>query len=393
MRKIERYVMGEVLRTFVTLITICTALFVFVAVFGEAQALDLGIWQALQIMPYFVPCILPYTIPAALLLTVCVVYGRIAGDCELIAVRAAGIHIMHLMWPSFFVAIMLSIVAIVLTDQVIPWAFGNIERIVAMAIEDIFLDKLRSENQINQKDYGITISVTGIRDRTLIHPTIRYAPRGGKTVTAQAKKAWIEFDLRKQIVWLRLEGMRGNLAGPNQSFYSRDFEIPYALPNRRNFAGNRGLPTQGLLLSIASLRKTQTEALQRTAVETAFALSRGDFEFLLGPRVQNHKNLEQYCEGTVRNLRTEYYNRFSMSVSCFFVVLLGTPFSILMAKKQFLTTFLFCFLPVLTIYYPIAIMTQNLSKSGHVDPVWASWLANATLAVAGLYYIARVTRN
>jgi len=34
--------------------------------------------------------------------------GRMAGDCEFIAARAAGVHIMHLMWPSFFIAAMLS---------------------------------------------------------------------------------------------------------------------------------------------------------------------------------------------------------------------------------------------------------------------------------------------
>ena len=95
----------------------------------------------------------------------------------------------------------------------------------------------------------------------------------------------------------------------------------------------------------------------------------------------------------IHGLRTEYYNRFSMSVSCFFFVLLGSPFAILMAKNQFLTCFLFCFLPILTVYYPIAMMTQNMSKTGAIDPMWSAWLANATLLCAGVYYIRRVLVN
>ena len=95
----------------------------------------------------------------------------------------------------------------------------------------------------------------------------------------------------------------------------------------------------------------------------------------------------------IHGLRTEYFNRFAMSVSCFFFVLLGSPFAILMAKKQFLTSFLFCFLPILTVYYPIAMMTQNMSKSGQIDPVWSAWLANGSLFLASCYYNRRVLRN
>jgi lipopolysaccharide export system permease protein len=74
-------------------------------------------------------------------------------------------------------------------------------------------------------------------------------------------------------------------------------------------------------------------------------------------------------------------------------VLLGSPFAILMAKKQFLTSFLFCFMPILVVYYPIAMMTQNLSKSGQIDPAWSAWLANAALLIAALYFIRRVLKN
>ena len=393
MRQLERYVMGEVLRVFGALIVISTLVFGFVGVFELSQRMDLGIWQILQIMPYVIPNLMPYTIPATLLLTVCVVYGRMAGDCEIIAARAAGVHIMHLMWPSFFVAGVLSVGTLILTDQVIPWAFSNIERIAALAMEDIFLDKLRAENWINKKDYGITISVTGVRDRTLINPTIRYAPRGGKAVTTQASSANLEFDLRNKMVWLTLKGMHGNLAGSNQTIYSRKMRIPFAIPTPAGGAGARLFRTRELLSALNAQEEKLKSRKQQEAVDAAFALSRGDFESMLSTNFQSHGWAMSIAVQEVRNLRTEYFNRFSMAVSCFFVVLLGTPFAILMAKKQFLTTFLFCFLPILTVYYPVAMMTQNLSKAGQLDPIYAAWIANGVLFVAALYYIRRVLKN
>ena len=392
MRQIERYVMVELLRVFLVLITISTLLFVFVGVFNEAQKADLRMEQALQIMPYLIPSLMPYTIPATMLLTVCVVYGRMAGDSEIIAVRAAGIHIMHLMWPAFFIAASLSVVTLILNDQITPWAFRKVEEVVALAMEDIFLDKLRTENQINRKENGISITVASVEGRKLIHPTIRYTPRDGKPATIQAKEAFIQFDLRKQQVWLILKKMRSNFAGKNQTAYSKYERIAYALPIQNQEIGNRVLRTQEILSKLDTQLKTETTIRQTQALEAAFALVRGDFVGLNGFPL-HQQNLLNNALHDIRILRTEYYNRFAMSVSGFFVVLLGTPFAILMAKKQFLTSFLFCFLPILAIYYPIAMMTQNMSKTGQVDPMWSAWIANGVLLLAASYNIRRVLLN
>ncbi len=393
MRQVERYVLVELLRVFGGLITISTLLLVFVGVFGEARKFDLGIWQVLQIMPYVIPSLMPYTIPATLLLSVCVVYGRMAGDNEIIAVRAAGIHVMHLMWPSFFLAGILSVLALFLTDQIIPWSFGNIERIVALAIEDIIFDKLRTENQINDKDHGITINVTGVKGRTLIHPTIKYTPRGGQSVIMQASEAQIEFDVKNQTFYLSLWGMQGNFAGKNSTFYLEHDRIPQHLPRHGESAGNRVLRTQDLMREMELMKQRQVDIRRKQAVEASFALARGDFDGMLSDSFRGHQGGIEAATNSIHGLRTEYYNRFAMSVSCFFFVLLGSPFAILMAKKQFLTCFLFCFLPILTVYYPIAMMTQNMAKSGQIDPIWSAWLANLALLIAGGYYIHRVLKN
>ena len=114
MRQIERYVMMELLRTFGGLITISTLLLLFVGIFSETRKYKLGILQILQIMPYFVPNMLPYTIPATLLLTVCVVYGRMAGDNEIIAIRASGITLLKLLAPLLAIGIVFSLFLFIL---------------------------------------------------------------------------------------------------------------------------------------------------------------------------------------------------------------------------------------------------------------------------------------
>ncbi|HVW02207.1 MAG TPA: LptF/LptG family permease, partial [Planctomycetaceae bacterium] len=201
---LQRYVFCELLKVFSLALTGLTVLLVFVGVVGEAARSGLGPQQILQILPYIVPSLLPFTIPATLLLTVCVVYGRLAGDHEVTAVRAAGISVMALLWPSIFLGGILSLLTLVLTDQFIPWARANIQRTVTSAMEDIFLDMLRSQMQVVDPQNGISITVMGVRGKTLLMPTFRHTLPNSAVVTIQAQEANLEFDLEKQEVVLHL---------------------------------------------------------------------------------------------------------------------------------------------------------------------------------------------
>ncbi len=170
---LQRYILGELLRTFVFVVLGLTILLVTVGVAQRAVESGLGPEQLLAILPYIIPSLLPFTIPAALLFTVCLVYGRMAGDQEVIAAKAAGISVLSLLSPVLLLGGALSVASLVLTDQVIPWAVANIERKIVEAIEDVFLDKLRADRQFVDKSQGITVTVNGIEGRTLIRPIFR----------------------------------------------------------------------------------------------------------------------------------------------------------------------------------------------------------------------------
>ncbi len=132
MRLLQKYVLGELIRVFVLVVSVLTILLVFLGAFTKASEDGLGPGEILQILPYLVPSLLPFTIPATMLLTVTVVYGRIAADHEVTAAKAAGISALSLLMPSFVMGIVLSIASLLLTDQVIPWAMTSIDNRVAL---------------------------------------------------------------------------------------------------------------------------------------------------------------------------------------------------------------------------------------------------------------------
>ena len=393
MRLLERYVLSELLRVFGILVTVSTSLLVFVGAFGQAKEHGLGYWQILQILPFIVPSLLPYTIPATLLLTVCVVYGRMSGDNEIIAVKAAGINILSLMWPSFLLSGLLSVSVLLFCDQVIPWAFGNIERIVTLAMEDIFIDRLKTQSTISVRELGITITVTGVRDRTLIEPIIRYAPKGGNAVTLTAKEARLSFDLPRDQVWLELHGAASSLPGQQNSLYLGYDRIAFPLPSRSQRLRGRDLSIDDIQRELPKLASGRQRFQQLQAMEAAFALTAGNFDRFDEPEFQSYQHDVVNSDSLVWRLRTEQHYRFAMAVSCFFFVLLGSPFAILMARNQFLTSFLFCFVPILVVYYPISMMSLNLSKTGAVDPAWAVWSANGLLGLIASGFLWRVLRH
>src|SRR5690606_891826 len=191
---LQRYILGELLKVFSLVLTVLTVLLVFVGVFQQATERGLGPLQLLQVLPFIVPSMLPFTIPAALLLTVSLVYGRIASDQEIVAAKAAGINVISLMLPAFFLGAVLSVGSLLLTDQMIPWAMANIQRTVIAAVEEIFLDRLRTEHQLRYKPKGVDITVSDVVDKRLIHPVFRIQRSNG-IMTVEAEEAFVEFDL------------------------------------------------------------------------------------------------------------------------------------------------------------------------------------------------------
>ncbi|MGH7130128.1 MAG: LptF/LptG family permease, partial [Planctomycetaceae bacterium] len=174
MRLFQRYIFFELLKVFAFLVSVLTVLLVFVGVFREVSENGLGPLQVLRILPFVVPSLLPFTIPATLLLTVCIVYGRMAGDQEITAAKAAGINVLSLLAPSLVLGVVLSVCAFFLTDRAIPWAVANIQRTVTLAMEDIFLDMLRTQHYVINRDEGFSITVMRVEGKRLIKPTFRY---------------------------------------------------------------------------------------------------------------------------------------------------------------------------------------------------------------------------
>jgi lipopolysaccharide export system permease protein len=388
---LQRYVFLEVLRVFLFVLSCLTVLLIFVGVFQQASERGLGPLQLLQILPYVVPSLLPFAIPASLLLTVSLVYGRLAGDQEITAAKSAGINVLTLLWPSFFLGGVLSVLSLVLSDQAIPWATRNIERTIVTAMEDIILDRLRTERQFSDRFRGIYVSVAGVDGRRLVRPMFRYMTRGRQPATLVAQEATIDLDLASQQVLIHLKN--GVLDLPNNG-------RAYLNGERTEEIEWRAIDTQvkPLQLPIVQIQRElvrtvarRRDGQDRAAVEAAMAITLGDFERLLAPSAAERR-ADKLLQSDFHKLRTEVHSRYALACSCFFFVLVGSPLAVLKAKARFLTSFLYCFVPITVGYYPLVLGLVSQCKRGHIDPLWAMWVGNAVLALVAWALLRRVIR-
>lgn len=390
-----RYIFGELLRVFVLVLTVFTVLTVFVGVFQEATERGLGPEQVLKVLPFIIPSMLPFTIPATLLLTVSVVYGRIAGDQEITAAKAAGINVLNLMGPAFFLGAVLSVGSLILTDQVIPWAEAMTHRTIIAAVEEIFLEQLRTDHQVRYKPENIDITVERVAGRRLIEPVFRHQ-RGGRLVTIQASEALVEFDHDRQVAILHMRNVRADIPqrqGGSTIVLEQQGEKAYEfpLPLEGETAKPRQLSLRRIEHELTSVASQRQQLEERRHLEAAFALTLGDFERIADPAFATGRELA--LGDAVRDrLRTEYHSRYALACSCFFFVLLGSPFAILNAKREFLTSFLYCFGPIVGVYYPLVLGLMTQSKRGVLDPAWAMWVGNAVVFAAACLAIRRVMR-
>lgn len=395
MKMLQRYILGELLRVFLLLIIVLTVMLVFLGVFREAAERGLGPVQILQILPFIVPSMLPFTIPATLLLSVCVVYGRLSGDLEVIAAKAAGVSAMQLLAPAFLLGTVLTVGSFGLTNYAIPWAMANIERIVTQALEDIFLDVLASQHFYSDAHKGYSINVHDVKDRTLMDATFRYRMKDKKQITVRAESAKLKFDLENRQINLHLTNWKSSLPGSDSEGEMDNLEIPLPMPQNISKVKARNMTMASLTKRIEECKVEKIQTEQQYNQEVAMLLMTGEFHELVEVNQPLHLIRKEQSEIRKDDLRcrTEIQARFSMACSCLFFAFIGGPFSMLQARRQFITTFIMCFLPILLIYYPVMFLMVNLSKNGTVDPVWAMWIPNVILAVVGSYVLRKVVQH
>ena len=136
MRLVSRYIGWELIKAFVLALFGLTLFLLIILLTQRAIQEGLGPVPVLRLIPYLLPDVLRMAIPLTMLMATCLVYGRMSGTNELVALKANGTSPMVAIWPVIFLAFIVSLVSVWLNDVAVTWGRRGVERVVLQSFED-----------------------------------------------------------------------------------------------------------------------------------------------------------------------------------------------------------------------------------------------------------------
>ncbi len=401
---LKRYVMGEVLRAFLLAVLTMTIIFVLFMVMAEATKMGLSPSDIATLVPYIIPSTLPYTVPVSMLFAVTVVYGRLASDNEVIAVKTAGLSAMTILWPAIIMGAVLSALLLYLSATVIPLATHQAKLAIIKNFEDGFYKWLKIDRELNNPEWPFMIKVrdVDIETRTLIEPTFKHRAKKGAAphtydMTVQARTAKIYFDLEANRARVFLDGANvtpdsktDDVVLLNNSILEMDIPGKGTRPGEIRIQERT---TLDLTAEQAKYRKLIARERARQAMAAALWISSGRLERVDWKSTQQAFLDYSFWNHRLGEFETEKQLRVAQSFGSLVFVLLGAPVGILFARRDFLSAFISCFMPIILMYYPLMLLGVNLGKEGQLNPILALWSGNALLFILAWIVFPRVLKH
>lgn len=394
MRILHRYVLAELGRVFLLALTAFTSIFVIIGLVQEATQQGLNPLQILCMVPFVVPASLPYTIPATLLLSVTVVYGRMAADNEITATKAAGINVLYLVIPAVMLGVALSILTLFLHDRIIPLANLRMRTALVANVEEVVYATLRREHVLKASGMNYEIHVQRVEGKELINTTFkRRSAQGGYDLIVFAQKAMLEFDLQEQVVNVNLYNAEVTDGKGTRIEIGQDKTFPIGLPNLQNVSpGIRDLTIHEIYDRMDDVRRVQAIDCGKWMFRALAPISSGRIAEVPWASMEGVADRGRDAQKKIWRLALEPHMRHAISFSCIAFVLLGCPVAILFQRGDYLSAFISCFLPIIVLYYPLLMFGFNLSKEGKLPP-GVLWGANLVLLALALIAFRPVLRH
>ena len=190
-RILQRYILFELLKTFVLSTAAITLFLALAYALGELRKRGLGPIDSAQLVLYFIPSMLVFAMPVGALLTSTLVYGRLTVDNELTACRASGISLATLLRPVLILGLLIALLSFILFDHAIPWARYQAEDVGTQNMERIFFHSLRTRMHISFSDFFL--SARHVQGNMLYGVVLRYDDPGGRNLVGYAPAALVRF--------------------------------------------------------------------------------------------------------------------------------------------------------------------------------------------------------
>lgn len=385
MRLLSRYLLREHIGPTVFSLVLLTFVLMMNEVirrFDELAGKGLGLDVISEVFLLSLPFIVAQTLPMAVLVATITVFGRLAADHEVTAVKAAGVDLLRCLRPVALAALLLSGVMVWFDGFVLPETNHSLKTLLVqisrtrptLQLRDGQFQQLPGGAQGTGRTYYLRAEHIDHQASRLTGVTLIERLPDGRDRTIFAERGRFEYTNDGRDLLLTLEGGTiEEISIPFPGEYRRTrFETQQILIREitRPFERQVGRVSRGdRELTLTALRSEMAEAQSRLVTNGSVS----EME-------------EEHLRRKVSQLAVEYQKKFALATASVVFVLLGMPLGI-QVRSRGMGVGLGVSLIVFVVYYLLIIGGERLADRLLVPPALAMWFPNILLTAAALLLI------
>ena len=263
-----------------------TLLMVMVFLVKEAWQESLTPATILELIPYTIPTALCFAIPGTVLFSVCIVYGRMSGANEIVAIKSLGLSPNKVIFPGLAIAVVLSLFTVYLNDIAVSWGRTGIYRVILNSSSKTIYSVLGSQGSFSKGP--LSIWVDGVSGETLLRPHIeRHDENENNRIVIRAEKAQIHVNTERNALVFRLQN--GWIEqGDDLRLYidTKDIDLPLGDVTKKTGSGRSpsNLPLRDMKAELKSQNQLVEEQQKQLAIHAAFQMVGGDVIGITQPK-------------------------------------------------------------------------------------------------------------
>lgn len=410
----------------------------------------LGVDVVLKFIWYQSAVLVPLALPLAILLSSLMTFGNLGESFELVAIKSSGISLLRFMRPLFIVALLVSGVAFLFSNYIIPVAYLKSRTLLSDIVyakpafdlkEGVFYDGIDGfAIKIGKKEANDSIirNVIVYERNNIFQDNFIIAEKGVMKVSEN--KRYLEFNLQN--------GWRYQERGPNYGDtktdyirlgfkeYKKQFDLSSfqftQTPDSLNRNNERVYSMRQLNKAIDSLRKDNnrvraqlekgmyyaipftryldTAATKKIKTDSSW-LAAKNIDQLIPDSAKNSVNQRAVTqvntlnssigvmqvtmkdkEKILRKHKIEWHRKLILSFACLILFLVGAPLGSII-RKGGLGTPLIAAISFFMLFYFSTTMGEKMAKEGTLTPLSGMWLAAFILVPVGIFLTYKAMRD
>lgn len=362
MRILDRYILKSVLAIFVGCFLTFLFLYIIVDLFAHLDEILKQRVNPIILFQYYLaylPIIFVQVAPIACLLSTLYTFGRLNRNNEIVAMRSAGLSIFQITKTIIVFAIIASVAIFWINDKFVPSSLSLTERIKDQMETGTKRAQTKEHEDINN------LSMYGLKNRLFFVNKFSLSTNTMEGITV------LEQD-EQQNITKKIVANKGVYHDGLWRFYQG---MTYNFDANGQIVGG----PQYLEEEIMNIPETPHEFFEQR--------KRQDFMTIAQLDKYIWKLSKSGATTALRNLKVDFYQRFTFPLTSIIIVLLGIPFSLKIKKRATGLSSLGLSIMVGFLYYVLNAVSIALGKAGILIPALSASLAHLIILGYSLYLI------